>query len=616
MRTKLRRLVAALATAVVGAGVLAGPARAETADTEYPTLRAITASPASAAVGGPVTVAIDAVDDVALATIEVRFTSSEYPHTITLQQAWQEGGRFTLTVPRGSVSGRYSVERVSLTDTSGKSIHYATLGKGITRSPALSEGPFTHAFDLAAVAFTVTGGLDRTPPRITSLSMPTRPVYGGDPGALALTVDDPGTVTVDAWWQLPYDAGSVGGAVTITRGAGRVPVSGDSAGTYPLDIVAVTDLAGNERRYYRDGREWVAYGEQRHTLNLPQYDFTLRPRTPTGWITPHPRAARVVVAPADSEVRGLTGWRVTVNPGGIVRDVPVKAGSTQVDVAGLVNGTAYTVSVVARSATGDSRPLTRTIRPMPSTNVFAVADVTGDRKVDVIARRPVSAAGTGTSYVYPTNGTGGWGSRFAAFKADQSICERVAPGDVDVIGASEVLCYGPALTALRRDGSGYRVGSSGWSTMRFVDGGHDLTSDGRPDIVGVTADGALRLYETRTSTSIVASRQIGTGWQIYTAVFQSGDTTGDRRADLVALDTAGRLWLYAGNGAGGFAARRQIGSGWGGFGAVLPLRDFNGDGRADIGAIAMDGTFYLYPGNGRGGFLTRKQIGMGWQIFL
>ncbi|KGN32172.1 hypothetical protein N802_10725 [Knoellia sinensis KCTC 19936] len=618
MRASLRRLLSILGTAALVPMLLAAaPASAVVSDTAYPTLRGVTMSATTVAAGSSIVAVLDASDDVAIASAKLRFVSSESSHRIETTRPWRDDGRVGLAVPESSTTGAYTLDLVTLTDSSGNSATYQVLGRNLTLQPPVSTGPFTHGLDLSATTFTVTGGVDRTAPRVTSLSMPVRPTYAEAPGVLEVAVDDLGPVEVTAVWRQPYGIwGTPYGKVTARGGTGRVPFRLPIAGTHTLDGLVVIDAEGNGRQYDRDGRESSMNGQARHTLDFSPFDVTLRPSPPSARLIARPGSARVVLHATEDVAKSIDGWRISVYPGSTVRHVPAKAGLTQVDIGGLSNGQSYSVFVTAQSKTGASRRSGGVVRPMLSTNVFAVADATGDRRVDLIARQPFSAAGEGDSYVYPTNGTAGVGRRFAAFRAGDNSCERIAPFDHYILGDGEVLCYGPDLLALNKDGSGSILATGGWSAMRFVDGGSDLTGDGWPDIIGVGTDGALRVYQTRDESRIVSTTKVGGGWGAFTALMQVGDFNGDRKSDLVAVDTAGRVWLYPGNGRAGFGARTQIASGWGGFGAVLPLRDFNGDGKVDIGTITMDGILYMYPGNGRGGFLPRVAIGGGWGVYL
>ncbi|EAQ00415.1 putative secreted protein [Janibacter sp. HTCC2649] len=621
MRTALRRLLSTLgAAALVTTFVTASPgASAEAADAAYPTLNGITMTKSTVTAGSSITAAVDASDDVGITSVSIRFVNTEnYLQTISVTRPWRSDGLLSVSTSAELANGPYSLRAVTLSDASGKKAEYLSAGRKLTLTPAVPDGPTTHSLDLAATAFAVTGGADLTAPRVTSVALPIKPSTAGSTGRLEFTVDDAGPVTASiVWASFAADSEYTFGPQTATGGRINVPFTLGLPGTHRLAYIIVTDERGNRRQYDSAGRATSVGWSGTHTLDFSRFDFSQKPAAPTPIVTPHPASVRVHLHATAEEAKALTGWRVVVNPGNIVRDVPISEGATQIDIKGLVNGTTYSASTIGRSTAGDSAATTLSVRPMQSTNVFAVTDATGgDLNVDVVARQPRTTTTEGQTYIYPTNGKGAWGSRVTGFGAEERNCARVAPGDIYDLYRSEVLCYGNALTALSRDGSGTVIGTAGWSSMRFVDGGQDLTGDGWPDIVGVTSDGVLKIYQTGSASRIVSTTTLGSGWNAFTALLQVGDFSGDRKADLVAVDTAGRLWMYPGNGRGGFGARVGIGSGWGGFGAVLPLRDFNGDGRADIGAITTDGKLLLYPGNGRNGFLTAKTIGTGWGVYL
>lgn len=617
MRASLPRVLSTVGAAVLATAVLAvAPATAAPTDTAHPVLRGVAVNASSVSAGSTLTASLDATDDVGIERVYLRFDSVESLDVVYVQRSWEVGGTVRVAIPQDIATGGYRLDHIVLVDGSDKHATYIAKGSALALSPKPAGAPTTHSVDMGAT-FSVTGGVDRTPPRITSLTMASRPTYVDETGRMALALDTTEPVQVRASWDQPTGLlGTRGPQESVSGGSASLPVDLSPAGIHSFSEISVSDADGNIRRYYPDGREVWGRTEAVHGLPLEDFDVTVKPSTPSAVAKARPGSVRLLLHADDREAKTMTGWRVVVGPGSLVRDVPVKVGWTQVDIGGLANGTAYTVSTTARSAVGDSRAAVSTIRPMPSSNVFALRDATGDGRVDIIARQPHGTLPSGDSYVYPTNGSGTFGRRVAAFRASESECERVAPADVYPTSEAEVLCYGPSLLAKWPAGHGYLLGTAGWSSMRFVDGGHDVTGDGNPDVVAVTAAGVLKIYETRRATTVVASSTLGSGWNVFTALLQVGDFSGDRRADLLAVDGAGRLWLYAGNGRGGFAKGIQIGSGWGGFGAVMPLRDFNGDGRADIGAITMDGKLLLYPGNGQGGFLAKSQIGTGWNMFL
>ncbi|WP_141726441.1 FG-GAP repeat domain-containing protein, partial [Actinacidiphila rubida] len=110
-----------------------------------------------------------------------------------------------------------------------------------------------------------------------------------------------------------------------------------------------------------------------------------------------------------------------------------------------------------------------------------------------------------------------------------------------------------------------KVGA-GWSAYNSLAGTGDLTGDGRPDLLARDTSGALWLYQGQSSpTAPFAARvKVGTGWGVYNALVVPGDLTGDGRADILGRDASGALWLYkgTGNAAAPYAARVNVGKGW------------------------------------------------------
>ncbi|WP_062131791.1 FG-GAP-like repeat-containing protein [Demequina aestuarii] len=126
---------------------------------------------------------------------------------------------------------------------------------------------------------------------------------------------------------------------------------------------------------------------------------------------------------------------------------------------------------------------------------------------------------TGSVYIYPSTGTGGF-----------------APS-----------------THLNVDWSGYdEIWYAG-----------DWNADGSEDIVARgTADGHLYLIPGRRNGTFGDPVRIGSNWRGISEIMGGGDWNQDGRLDLLGRGTDGRLWLYGSNGAGGFAATQQIGVGW------------------------------------------------------
>lgn len=515
-----------------------------------------------------------------------------------------------VVIPTSAYTGDYAFAGLSVTYSDGTTTYHAAAGK-----------PY----------FNVTGtAYDGEPPRLASLTLTKAATHADGESTYAYTVTDDSA--------LQRVRIHLGNAVTGAEAA-ETAESPSKSGTFTLGVgtagptsvtqVTLLDVHGNSSHFVADGtaQGFVAP----HTVDFAALTIALKPAKDDSVLRSMPRSVHLSWFAPAAFGKAISGYTVTVNPGGRVYQVDRGAIFTPWDgyrqslkVPGLTNGVTYTVTTVARSEWGSGRVTTRTVTPMMSTNVFSPGDLTGDKRADVVAFKPAGRLLTDGSsqfvtpiYGYKGSGTGKFSGRSTLYEL--GVFSRVAArGQRDLydrassyfLDQGQLRLVSPSKTV---------SSSSAWARMRFLDGGSDFSGDGIPDLLAVASTGELYRYRMNSVSGIVDKKQLsGGGWNYFLAVFSPGDFNGDRKADVVAVDTAGRMWLYRGNGTGGWLSPRiQIGSGWHGFGAVLPLRDFNGDGRVDIGAIRMTGELLLYPGNGRGGFSgSPRQIGSGWNQFF
>lgn len=176
------------------------------------------------------------------------------------------------------------------------------------------------------------------------------------------------------------------------------------------------------------------------------------------------------------------------------------------------------------------------------------------------------------------------------------------------------------------NGAGYVTGpariGAGWN---IFDGLYatDWSGDRNRDVLARTRSGDLRLYRGTGYGTVDGSWvRIGAGWNVYDTVLAPGDLTGDGHPDLIGRTPSGRLNLYSGNGASGFGPTSTIGQGFQGYTRLLSSGDLNGDGKADLVGRTGDGKLWLIPGSGPDGssavtgFGARVNIGLGgWNMF-
>lgn len=267
-------------------------------------------------------------------------------------------------------------------------------------------------------------------------------------------------------------------------------------------------------------------------------------------------------------------------------------------------------------------------RPDPSNK-----DWTGDGHSDLIARtangRLLLYYGTGLlrqpampvfGGIVTQIGTG-WGGFTKLFRVKnwngdetESIMARSTNGD---------------LYQYRSDGAGnFTTGvaekiGSGWNIFNDIMVTSNWTGNGRPNLLGRSANGDLWLYTSNGSggwTNNGVGIKIGTGWNVFDTILTPGTWLGDSRQTLIGRTPAGQLRLYQSNGSGGWmnGAGVQIGTGWNIFTRFMSPGDLDGDNQVDMVGINAAGGLYLYPSDGHGTWLNSGvgiSIGSGWNVF-
>jgi FG-GAP repeat. len=284
-----------------------------------------------------------------------------------------------------------------------------------------------------------------------------------------------------------------------------------------------------------------------------------------------------------------------------------------------------TLKLYAGNGTGGFKPGTGTTIGYGwggFTNVLGPGDFDGDGKTDLLA-----IGSDGSLKLYAGNGTGGFKSGTGAtigygwgiFKA------VLGPGDFDGDGRADLLALTSDRTLRLYSGNG-RAGflrtasaaiGNGWNVFTTVLSAHDFNGDGKPDLLGVTSTGDLKLYEgSGTGHFLSGGISIGTGWGAFTQLLAPGDVNGDGKPDLLALTSTGDLKLYPTDGAGHFLDNGTIvGTGLSGLKQLLAPGDVNGDGKPDLLAITTTGDLKLYTGDGTGHFVGSTTISTGWSSF-
>jgi FG-GAP-like repeat len=204
-------------------------------------------------------------------------------------------------------------------------------------------------------------------------------------------------------------------------------------------------------------------------------------------------------------------------------------------------------------------------------NIFdaidTVGDLNGDGTLDVLARE----TSTGALWLYPGDGSGGWRPWTRIGSGWNVMSTIVGPGDFTGDQRADVLAVeGATGTLWLYPGNGVggflprvRAGD-GWYVMSTAFSTGDFDGDGNADLLArEIATGYLWLYRGNGAGGWLPRVRVGDGWNVMSALIGAGDFTGDRAADVLAREgSTGYLWLYPGNGTGGWLSRVRIDSGW------------------------------------------------------
>ena len=275
-----------------------------------------------------------------------------------------------------------------------------------------------------------------------------------------------------------------------------------------------------------------------------------------------------------------------------------------------------------------------TLNGVASTDVFAApGDFNGDGRPDLLSRtvsgelRFIGGGLIAEGYARGRAITPTWSSTVLT----------IGTGDLNGDGRADVLTTTADGSLYLRPGTGtadplfgnpVKIGA-GWGVYARLVATGDFNGDKRPDFLGIRPDGTLWFYAGtgkvgNGAEGYAPAVKIGHGWNIYTAVAGVGDLNGDGRPDLVGVRADGTAWFYAGTGAvrgtdEGYGVAQQIGSGWNGSTYLIGPGDFSGDGKADLLTRTPDGYLRLLPGTRTVSlaktFSGAALIGHGWNGF-
>ncbi|MFC5999693.1 SpoIID/LytB domain-containing protein [Quadrisphaera sp. GCM10027208] len=243
-------------------------------------------------------------------------------------------------------------------------------------------------------------------------------------------------------------------------------------------------------------------------------------------------------------------------------------------------------------------------------------DFSGDGAADLMA-----IAENGRFYLYPGDGTGGFGSRRQIGHGWGTRNLVTQAGDWDGDGAHDVIAREPVsgnLWLYRGDGqggfaSGAAIGGN-WRVINAFVGPGDWTGDGEPDLLARRRDDAtLWVYTSDGSGRFTGQARIGRGWSGMDLLRAVGDVTGDGVPDIVARRmSTGELVLYPGDGRGGFGTSRVLTVDVRHLVDVSSPGDWDGDSYPDLLGRDAAGRLFLFAGTENGDFSPGRQVGSGW----
>ena len=593
-------------------------------DVTAPQLSAVTVSPATLRPGAPLTVTWTATEQHRVSELWFEFVNDQAGQpargeVVRVPAADLATGTTTKALIATAINGRYTLSRIVVADSLGNRAGYEADGS-LTPLGGNQPGGTRHGITFAGVHFDVTGSTaDVAVPVLTSATVTPRPGRLGAPVAVKYVISDasPSMHTVTFHYLAPdgFTEAVMQGTTAAIPKSGQVETFMSILGTWKLQRIDLLDSAGNDVKLYRDGSTTSASLSftGRHTTSLAALDVAVEAVLTLDRVRPRPQSAEVAWSLPWQDAQLVTGFRVSVTPGGYTRRVAsTRAEQYRLVVPGLTNGVKYTVAVAPEYGSEVGAARRGTVTPAMSGNFISAGDVNADRRPDLLAHLPdglvrlyfakgpstfgggKSVVDIGDSRFFPNGRLDGRATFLLAFPNGQLVAEHLAYNGSGVGGTP--------------------IGS-GWG-MRFIDGSADFTGDGKTDIVAVTPGGLGYLYRGNGAAAYSKGAPIASGWSTMQALFASSDVTGDRRADLLGVDSAGVLWIFPGTGKGTFTAKRKVGAGWGGLGAVFHAGDASGDGRNDLGAVTLGGTLRIYQGRGNGTFTGATSVSSGWAPYL
>lgn len=232
----------------------------------------------------------------------------------------------------------------------------------------------------------------------------------------------------------------------------------------------------------------------------------------------------------------------------------------------------------------------------------------------------IAAEGSGQAYMYPPNGSGGFGDR-ADMGTGWQLWSQASQVDNNKDGVSDALYLLGTNSHLYytpiEENPAVKDLGAGWDAYNLVFSPGNLAGAPADDLIARDKSGVLWLYTAKGDGSFTPPVKLGGGWGVMTKIAGRGDMNGDGKADIIAVDNAGTGWLYPGTGnwAAPFGNRVKLGAGWNTYNKLVGLGDLDFDGKADLVGRDASGGLWFYAGTGTTNgapFKDRVKVGTGW----